>query len=54
MQLGLLLIITIHMWPMNKPTITAVACHKKKVWLVNQVKIGETNRHLFLLGSQRA
>jgi len=30
MQLGLLVIITVHMWPMNKPTITAVAHHKKK------------------------
>jgi len=39
---------------MNKPTMTAVAHHKKKVGLDNQVKIRETNEHLFLLGSQRA
>jgi len=54
MQLGLLLIITVHMWPTNKPTITALAHHQKKVGLDNQVKIRETNRHLFLLGSQTA
>jgi len=54
MQLGLLLIITVHMWPMNKPTITAVVHHQKKLALDNQVKFRETNRHLFLLGSQTA
>jgi hypothetical protein len=39
---------------MNTPTITAVAHHQKNFGLDNQVKIRETNRHLFLLGSQRA
>jgi hypothetical protein len=42
------------MWLMNKPIITAVAHHQEKVGVYNQVKIRETNRHLFLLGSQRA
>jgi hypothetical protein len=32
MHLGLLLIITVHMRPMNKPTITAAARHQKKGW----------------------
>jgi hypothetical protein len=54
MQLGLLLIITVHMWPMIKPTITGVACHQKKFSLDKQVEIREKNRHLFLLRSQRA
>lgn len=31
MQVGLLFIITVHMWPTEKPTITAVAHHQKKV-----------------------
>jgi hypothetical protein len=37
---------------MNKPTITAGAHRQKKFGLDNQIKIRDTNTHLFLLGKE--